>query len=317
MPPEAELPKRIARCIGIWETNRGGTEPIPRESALDTVAGIHASMATIEQATMSYAVDAFAAYKSLRDGASPPLAAAEISSANACCKAVKRLLAGVNAAVGRAVPLADFVRDNADLLEETCLAEADVDTMYAAVHFKARIDSLRSEVRRGRLTLDRAVASIPAADRMGLGRGSLKAYIRKARNWGEHRAGWQRKAVLAMTDGIGHRVEDVATSEDGTALAIPVIAGRVHALLRKRPKRSEFAVVSTVAQENNPGEASYGANVLAIYKMLYSGKKIEVLLASALLARIAKALSEEEAVYLMMLLTARFETYPHRAPHPA
>ena len=33
-------------------------QPAPRESALDTVAGVHASMATIEQATMPYAITA-------------------------------------------------------------------------------------------------------------------------------------------------------------------------------------------------------------------------------------------------------------------
>ena len=54
----SDLITRIARCIGIYETNRGGDEPAPKESALDTVSGVHASMATIEQATMPYAVDA-------------------------------------------------------------------------------------------------------------------------------------------------------------------------------------------------------------------------------------------------------------------
>ena len=50
----------------MWETNRGGDAPNPQESSLDTVAGVKASMATIEQATMPYALDALRRHVSLR-----------------------------------------------------------------------------------------------------------------------------------------------------------------------------------------------------------------------------------------------------------
>src|SRR5438309_1890186 len=49
LPPADELAAQIANSIGVWETNRGKNVPVPKESKLETVAGVHASMATIEQ----------------------------------------------------------------------------------------------------------------------------------------------------------------------------------------------------------------------------------------------------------------------------
>jgi hypothetical protein len=95
MPSADELTARLARCIGIWETNRGKDNPDPKESSLDTVAGVHASMATIEQATMPYAITALKKHKSLRDKATPPLTMAELNNAEARCNAVSTLLKSV------------------------------------------------------------------------------------------------------------------------------------------------------------------------------------------------------------------------------
>jgi hypothetical protein len=66
LPSATELTSRIARCIGIRETNRGKNDPAPKESSLDTVSGVRASMATIEQATMPYAIDAIRTHTKLR-----------------------------------------------------------------------------------------------------------------------------------------------------------------------------------------------------------------------------------------------------------
>src|SRR4051812_13384722 len=98
LPSAAVLTARLARCIGIWETNRGGDNPEPKESALDTVAGVHASMATIERATMPCAVDAFGRFAALRNRAAPPLSTTEVAAADARCKAVKTLLGKVTTA---------------------------------------------------------------------------------------------------------------------------------------------------------------------------------------------------------------------------
>ncbi|HEY0607502.1 MAG TPA: hypothetical protein VGD58_31580, partial [Herpetosiphonaceae bacterium] len=112
LPDADDLTARIARCIGIWETNRGKDNPAPKESALDTVAGVHASMATIEQATMPYAISALKQHKSLRDKADPPLTIKELNAAEARCTAVVTLLSAVNTASAKGTQPDDFIQQN-------------------------------------------------------------------------------------------------------------------------------------------------------------------------------------------------------------
>lgn len=276
LPSQEILTARIARCIGIWETNRGGDFPKPKESTLDTVANVHASMATIEQATMPYAVAAFSKYSALRNEARPVLTREEVSAANDCCVNVVSLLQEVENAIQEQFPLKDFLEEQDALIQKTFLGSTGVETMYRAVELRQRIETLRSKVNAGSKTLDQAVASIPETERMGLGRGSLKAYIRKAANWGEHRAGWQRKAVQSMPKSIGSRIEIVATSQDGMRLAIPVIGDRVREQLEKKPIPSEEMLVKRVSKQNNPKEANYASNVYKIYRRLFinPGKRL-------------------------------------------
>ncbi len=270
LPSPAELTARIARCIGIWETNRGGSDPKPRESALDTVAGVHASMATIEQATMPYAVDAFAKFSSLRDQASPRLTKEEISKADICCKAVVRLLAGVDKAVERGTEPDRFIKANTASIKATFLSNEDVRAMFRAVTLKQTIATLREKVVTKKMTLDKASVSIPQNERLGIGTGSLKSYLSKESIWGENRAGWQRKAVLAMPDRLGSRMEEVAVSAKGAALAIPVVRARVDAELASHPSSTADQLIKEVARQNNSREANYGQNVLKIYGQLFS-----------------------------------------------
>ena len=267
--PAAELTTRIARCVGIYETNRSGDEPAPQESALDTVAGIHASMATIEQATMGYAVDAFARFAALRAVASPPLASADIGAASACCRAVSTLLAAVAAAHDQGTDPDTFITNHQAAIAATALQPTDVRMMFRAVDLKEVIDDLHDKVAAGQTTLDQAVASVPATDALGLRPGSLRSYIRTPRNWGENAAAWQRKAVRAMPGNVGLRIETVAVSNHGTALAIPVIGDRVDRALAQTPPLTESEIVVTVAQQNNPNEPGYGDNVYVIYVRLY------------------------------------------------
>jgi uncharacterized membrane protein YheB (UPF0754 family) len=112
-------------------------------------------------------------------------------------------------------------------------------------------------------------AIIPERDRLGLGLGSLKAYIEKPDKWGENRAGWQRKAVTAMPEDVAKRIESVAVSNNGTALAILVIQDRVNFQLGKKPLPNEDEIVKTVATQNNPLEKNYGENVWKTYHRLY------------------------------------------------
>lgn len=268
-PTADELTTRIARCVGIWETNRGKNTPAPKESALDPVAGVHASMATIEQATTPYAITALKAHKELRAKASPALTLKELNAADARATAVNTLLKSVADASANATTPDDFIKDNATSISATGLSNDDVKTMFKAVTLKSTIDTAHAEVAAKKETLKEAVDAIPATDRLGLGEGSLKAYINKPGNWGENRAGWQRKAVAAMPDNVGTRIEAVAISDSGTALAIPVIKGRVDTELAKTPVPSTEDIVKTVAQQNNPHEKDYGLHVWENYQRLY------------------------------------------------
>lgn len=269
MPTVEEMTKRIARCIGIWETNRGGDDPAPKESALDTVAGLHASMATIEQATMPYAVTALKTYQALRDAAIPPLTVNELAAADGRCGAVVKLLRAIVDASAASITPGDFIGGNVAAITATGLGNDDVGTMFKAVVLKRTIDALNADVTAGTRTLDAAVAAVSIADRLGLGPASLRAYVRKPVNWGENRAAWQRKAVNAMAAGIGSRIQAVAVSDGGTALAGPVIRARVSALLASNPGASVETIVRTVAQQNNSGEADYGKHVWENYARLY------------------------------------------------
>src|SRR5690349_19955902 len=115
LPTAEVLTERIANCIGVWETNRGGDAPNPTESSLDTVAGVKASMATIEQATMPYALDALKRNASLRKLASPELTKEEINDAIARVTAVKTLLDAVKTAADAGTSADDFIKGLTDL----------------------------------------------------------------------------------------------------------------------------------------------------------------------------------------------------------
>lgn len=295
LPSADELTTRIARCIGIWETNRGKDNPAPKESSLDTVAGVHASMATIEQATIPYAITALKGHKELRDKATPPLTMKELNDAEARAAAVVTLLTSVDSASAKGEKPDDFIKNNAAAILATGLSNDDVKNMFSAVTLKGTLDTARAgaeaegktakeeavkekKTDKEQATAEKAAAenavkksidAIPTTDRLGLGEGSLKAYTNKPGNWGENRAGWQRKAVASMPGNIGSRIEAVAVSDNGTALALPVIKTRVNAELAKKPVPSLEEIVKVVAQKNNPGEKNYGKHVWETYDRLY------------------------------------------------
>ncbi len=380
LPSADELANRIVRCIGIWETNRGENNPNPKESTLDTVAGVHASMATVEQATMPYAIGAFKKHKKLRDGANPPLTMKEINAAEARCVAVVTLLDLVKKASLKGNDVDTFIKNNASKISDTGLSNDDVKTMFSAIPLEIKISNgkLKNDMDKKTNTFEELLklvkkasqegthvdtfiknnaskisdtglsnddvktmfsafsdqikinkshddekqkisqklkdhnlsnlekkklkealdqiskrkklektleqifeqqkkdyfkktmdAIIPERDRLGLGLGSLKAYIEKPDKWGENRAGWQRKAVTAMPEDVAKRIESVAVSNNGTALAILVIQDRVNFQLGKKPLPNEDEIVKTVATQNNPLEKNYGENVWKTYHRLY------------------------------------------------
>ena len=120
----------------MWETNRGGDAPNPTESKLDTVAGVKASMATIEQATEPYALDALRRNAALRKKAQPELTVKEISDAITRVQAVVTLLDAVKAASDAGTTPDDFIKAQQGTITPTGLSDDNVRTMFSAVTLK-------------------------------------------------------------------------------------------------------------------------------------------------------------------------------------
>lgn len=274
LPSADVLTDRIATAIGVWETNRGGTQPNPRESGLQTVAGLPASMATIEQATMPYVIDALTAHPELQRAANPPLTPAEVAAARNRVTAVTTLLAAVEDA-GTQTPDQFISARHADIVAAG-LTDDNVRTMFAARTLHTTVTTAHAAVAQAppnaqQATAGQQAAAIPQDQRLGINQASLTTYIRSPATWGENRAAWQRRAVETMPNQVGARIESVATAQHGTQLAATVIRTRVNAQLAapaaQRPTLE--SLVSTVAAQNNSGEANYGTNVWQTYQRLF------------------------------------------------
>lgn len=329
LPSADELTTRIAKCIGIWETNRSKDEPSPRESDLKTTAGISASMATIEQATMAYAITTLKKFKSLRDKAKPALTMKDLNSAETRCIAVSTLLDSVSQASADSKTPDDFIKENSASILATGLSNDDVKTMFSGVALKETIDASRTSIKtkkeaistlvesignaskkekkpedfvkeneaeilatglseeyvktmfltvskksktekdaKGQM-INNVIDSIPEKDRLGLDENSIRSYISEKKRWGENESAWQRKAVNAMSDNIGKRIEEVAEADSGASFVIPVVKEKVDIELAKDPVPGEEEIIKVVAQQNNPGESNYGENVWKTYNRIY------------------------------------------------
>src|SRR3954447_11304028 len=164
LPTAETLTERIANCVGVWETNRGGDAPNPTESSLDTVAGVKASMATVEQATEPYALDALRRNASLRKLAQPELTVKEIDDAIAHSTAVKTLLDAVKTAADAGTTADDFIKAQQAQITPTGLSDADVKTMFSAVDLKNTIDTKHGELGgKDSKTAKQAAGEIPEA----------------------------------------------------------------------------------------------------------------------------------------------------------
>jgi hypothetical protein len=252
-------------------------------------------MATIELATMPYAITVLRRHKHLRDRARPPLILQELNTADARCTAVAALLTAVTDAWRRGTTPDDFLAANQPAVTTTGLADDDVRTMFRAEALRLALSRTRLAAEAaGQAAADKAaqenrspkdqstaartarcrslaasLTALPAFDRLGLRESSLRAYLTRESLWGEHRAGWQRRAVAALPDEVGRRIEAVAVSDKGTALALPTIRSRTEAHLTKTPTADTEAIVRAVAQRNNPHEPDYGLHVWQTYQRLY------------------------------------------------
>ena len=139
-------------------------------------------MATIEQATMPYALDALRKYASLRKLASPELTKEEINDAIARTTAVKTLLDAVKTAADGGTTADDFIKAQQGTITPSGLSDANVRTMFQGVELKKTIDEKHGHVGEGKgkdkKTGKSLAEEIPEADRLGLGTGSLSAYIK-------------------------------------------------------------------------------------------------------------------------------------------
>ena len=146
LPSAEELTRRLVQAIGVWETNRGGTAPRPRESELQTVAGVRASMATVEQATMPYLVTALGQHSELRALATPPLTADEVTAAQTRINAVDALLRSVGASARAGTTADNFIQANAAQITAAGLSNDNVRTMFRAVALQATVTEAHERV---------------------------------------------------------------------------------------------------------------------------------------------------------------------------
>jgi RHS repeat-associated protein len=277
LPTAEEFTERIAKSIGLRETNQGGKEPKLHESYLDTVAGIPASFATWEQATMPYAITALLDHPELRSGSNPALTGEELRDANTRVLAVKTLSDSVTAASAAKMTPDDFIKNNAPAIAASGLSNDNVKTMFSAVNLRATLDKALVDANAAGAaktpehikSVKASIDAIPVADRLGISATDLKTYIEVPSMWGENLAGWQRKAVNAMAGDIGSRIEAIGESNEGKGFIMAVTRSRVDAALAKLKSPTEKQIVTRVGQKNNPKMSGYGASVWTIYQRLY------------------------------------------------
>lgn len=256
------------------------------ESQLSTVAGIHASMATIEQATIGYTLDALKNHITLRlftvsDNPllSYPIYLPDVEQGITRATNTRTLLIAVEGAVNVGQTFDSFLTNNFTLISSTGLSAENVRTMFRAVPLKAQIDAAHERFASGASTLAQEVAAIPEADRLGLAAGSLQSYIRTPSLWGENRAAWERLAVRTLPNNLGYQFEARATYGSGRNMAYEVYKSRVqHAFAvagctgegNLCLNAQEADIVRSVGQTNNPNFPGYGQQVLTIYcRMVY------------------------------------------------
>jgi hypothetical protein len=267
---QGTLTDEIARTIAIHETNRGGNEPRPRESDLDTTAGVKASVRSVSQATMPWILGALNHHPELRQNASQPVTPEQIQQAEHRVHGTDRLLGEVDGA-GQMTP-EQFAAEHAEELQATGMTQADVTRMFQGRDLHAKVKAAHARLmalpkKQRRAALQRELGAIPEDERAGLGSSSLGTYIKDPRNWGENRAGWERLSVSRMPNGVGQNIEDTATHNEGLTMMGAVMNSQVAAQQRLHPHDTD-AVVKGVAHQHN-AHADYPGGVLREYHRLY------------------------------------------------
>jgi hypothetical protein len=285
-----ELGANLIQAIGVEETNPNGTEPKAVRSGLGTVVGIPASLPTVHQAITVNALTALKLNEALRrnvDASQPfrdrALTKVEVSKAEDRAKAVARLLKLIREVPALTDAQIDKIAVSPRLLTSAGVSADNVRTMFRAVGLKKTIDAahdrVKSKIRTPaeKAALDAEVALILPADRLGIGEGSLRAYIRNPANWGENKASWERLAVLNLPNNLGKRIEAFATANEGYAIASVNVTKWLNDAYAAAgctiasgtcPQLTERDLVITVAKRQN-ARADYPDKVLAQYCRLF------------------------------------------------
>lgn len=269
------------------------------ESELTTVAGIPASMATFEQATIGYTLDALRDYSAFRGFGTGdpndtltawPLYMSDINQGYQRVNATRDLLTAVNNAVAAGLYTPEeFIGHNTSLFVSTGLSVEDVRTMYRAVPLRAQVADAHARVVAASSNenvqvqlADQEVAQIPVADRLGIRAVDLRRYIVEGNIWAENNRAWERKAVRTLPNNLGYKFEARAVYGGGRYMAQLVIQSRVQNRIAQAGcggpgtlclSIDEATVVRYVAAANHAGVAganspagvAYGAQVLTIY----------------------------------------------------
>ena len=235
LPTADMLTSRISNCVGIWETNRGGDAP-----NADRVLARHRRGGQGEHGHGRAGDDALRARRaaqrnaSLRKLASPELTMKEIDDAIARSPRSRRCSTRSRPPPTRAPAPTTSSRPSRARSRRAGSPTPTCARCSAASSSRRR--STRSTATSAARTR-RPPSRPPGRSRRPTGSGSAPArsasYITDPKKWGENRAAWQRLAVDNMPGDVGTRINSVATSSGGTALAGPVIRARVDAELAK------------------------------------------------------------------------------------
>jgi hypothetical protein len=288
-----EIGANLIDAIGVVETNPNGLIPIPRESDLQTVVGIPASLATVHQTIVANALTAFRNSEALRNNVDQNrafqairLSRKEIRTADDRVDALERLLSTVDKSTPAltAEQVNQFIAAHSKLTVAAGVSFDNVRTMFAAASLKRTIDAAHARVKSKlrtpaeRAALDAEVALIPPANRVGLTEGTLRNYIRTPGNWGETAAAWARLAVRNLPNNLGKRIEAFETANDGYSIASVnitkwlnetyVAAGCTQPGAQCGSRLTERDVVLRVADRQNDG-SGYKEKLLAVYCRLY------------------------------------------------
>ena len=268
--------QKISRSIAIWETNRGGNTPLARQSSLDTVCGVKASVRSVGQYILIAIASNARRFTSLRSLANPNVTGREILNAEAQIRSLNTLLRNVNTAFDNRINVSNFITSNQQRIASLSLTRAHINLMFAGARLERIIRGYSDQVDRSSRARTRATArefaqQIREEHRLGMGVGSLTSYIRNPRNWGENRAAWHRLMLSLQPNRIGQRLEEIGEHNNGLSLLEADVQHQMQRIQSTNPSITTENLVKSIARNHNPNAgAAYSNGVWSTYSRLYN-----------------------------------------------